>query len=135
MLPRRRQRDAPVAAAGDIFQQCYFCEPGLIRRDQVCVSVALLDGLKDDLAEISARVAAEEETNGVARAMRKGARYLMYRKWVGEKWGYLGRGKRIRIPPCVVEAIRSEFREPGCECELGGPLFNCVAHGYTGHRD
>ena len=43
------------------------------------------------MEELSRRVAAEEEDNGVARATRKSARYLMYRKWVGEKWGYLGR--------------------------------------------
>ena len=90
------------------------------------------------MEELSRRVAAEEEDNGVARATRKSARYLMYRKWVGEKWGYLGRGKRIRIPPCVVEAIRDRFREPECNCPRGAPglpLFNCIAHGYTGHRD
>ena len=104
----------------------------------MCVSVALLDGLEGEMAEISARLAAEEEAYGVAHEMRKNARYIMYRKWVGEKWGYLGRGKRIRIPPCVVEAIRHRFREPGRNCQRGGPdwkLFNCVEHGYTGHRE
>ena len=71
-------------------------------------------------------------------ATRKSARYLLYRRWVGEKWGFLGRGKRIRIPPCVIETIRDLFREPGCTaetCPMGGALANCVMHGYTGHRD
>ena len=104
----------------------------------MCASVALLHSLEGDLAEISQRLATEEEASGVAREMRKNARYIMYRKWVGEKWGYLGRGKRIRIPPCVIEAIRARYPEPGCNCRPGGPnwqLFNCVAHGYTGHRE
>ena len=80
-------------------------------------------------------VTADEETNGTNAAVRKVARHFLYRKWVGAKWGHLGWGKRIRIPPCVVEAIRDRFREPGCNCLMGGPLFCCVAHGYTGHRE
>ena len=59
----------------------------------------------------------------------------MYRLWVYTTFGYLGKGNRVRIPPCVVEGIRCRFREPGCNCALGGPLFQCTAHGYTGHRE
>ena len=67
---------------------------------------------------------------------RKAARYYMYRKWVYEKYDILGRGNRVRIPPCVVEYIRDTFREPGCKCKCGGPLwqlYNCKR--YTGHKD
>ena len=66
---------------------------------------------------------------------RRAARYHLYRKYVYEAHGYLGRKVRIRIPRCVVEHIRSRFREPGCNCVLGGPLYDCTVHGYTGHRD
>ena len=57
----------------------------------------------------------------------------MYRKWVYAAYGALGKGNRIRIPRCVVEYIRNRFREPGCECALGGPLYAC--RDYTGHRE
>ena len=40
---------------------------------------------------------------GVSAEARKAARYCMYRKYVGEQWGVVGRGKRIRLAPCVVE--------------------------------
>ena len=56
----------------------------------------------------------------------------MYRKWVFVRFGRLGKGNRVRIPPCVVEFIRARYREPGCACLPGGPLYACTAHGYTG---
>jgi hypothetical protein len=70
-------------------------------------------------------------------SIRRAARYYMYRKWVAIKFDNipLGKGNRVRIPPCVVEAIRDSFREPGCKCALGGPLYACKKHGYTGHRE
>ena len=67
--------------------------------------------------------------------MRRAARYYLYRKYVLQAHGFLGAKVRVRIPRCVVEHIRSRFREPGCDCQVGGPLYNCTAHGYTGHRD
>lgn len=57
----------------------------------------------------------------------------MYRKWVYERHGPLGKRHRVRIPRCVVEAIRSRFREPGCECAMGGPLYVCKR--YCGHQE
>ena len=68
---------------------------------------------------------------------RRAARYYLYRKYVFERWGRLGKGKRVRIAPCVVEYIRNRFREPacetGCKCAVGGALFRCPL--YTGHRE
>jgi len=46
----------------------------------------------------------------------------MYRKWVYHAHGPMGKGNRVRLPPCVVELIRDRFREPGCDCPMGGPL-------------
>lgn len=66
---------------------------------------------------------------------RRAARYYMYRRWVYEKHFYLGKGNRVVIPRCVVEFIRARYREPNCNCLLGGPLYACTAHGYTGHRE
>jgi hypothetical protein len=94
-----------------------------------------LDEMKAELAALKLGVDAREAEEGVSAEARKAARYCMYRKYVGEQWGVVGRGKRIRLPPCVVEAIRDSFREPGCLCAVGGPLFSCTSHGYTGHRD
>jgi hypothetical protein len=94
-----------------------------------------LDEMKAELAALKLGVDTREAEEGVSAEARKAARYCMYRKYVGEQWGVVGRGKRIRLPPCVVEAIRDSFREPGCLCAFGGPLFSCTSHGYTGHRD
>ena len=71
----------------------------------------------------------------VVAEVRRAARYQMYRKWVYARYGKLGKGIRIRVPPCVVEHIRARFREPNCKCKLGGELFRCTEHGYVGHHD
>ena len=116
-----------------IYQQCWYHEPEFGREDEQCAAVAALEHVKADLEEVARRVEAEETEGGVSAPARKNARYFMYRAWVAEKWGKLGRGNRIRIPPCVVEYIRDCFREPGCLCPMGGPLYTCKD--YTGHRD
>ena len=115
-----------------IFQKCWHCEPAFGKCSAICEAISVLESLKQELNEAKMRVEDEEAEAGVCAATRKAARYFMYRKWVGEKWGFLGRGSRIRIPPCVVEYIRNEFREPDCKCLVRGPLFACVVHGYTG---
>jgi hypothetical protein len=72
--------------------------------------------------------------------VRRAARYFMYRKWVYHAHGPMGKGNRVRLPPCVVELIRDRFRELGCDCPMGGPLYGFVGgdcgggHGYKGHR-
>lgn len=72
--------------------------------------------------------------------VRRAARYYMYRKWVYHAHGPMGKGNRVRLPPCVVEYIRDRFREPGCDCPIGGALYGSLGgdcrgrHGYTGHR-
>jgi len=71
----------------------------------------------------------------VSRLARRAARYYLYRKWVFLAHGKLGKRTRVRIPPCVVELIRYRYREPGCQCRLGGELYACTEHGYTGHRE
>lgn len=129
----------PRFEQGMIYQRCWNCDPmGQLPSSGSCDAKALLERLNDDLELLARNLADHEAEAGVAADARKSARYFMYRKWVGEQWGHLGKGARIRIPPCVVEAIRDQFRAPGCTrdtCPLGGPLFNCTAHNYTGHRD
>jgi hypothetical protein len=95
------------------------------------VAKRTLAGLEVDFEEQAEKVEEEEVSEADGRA-RRAARFYLYRRYVYAAYGYLGKGKRIRIPPCVVEYIRNRFREPGCECALGGPLFHC--RDYTGHR-
>ena len=137
--PSTAMLDGHSAAAGPqwglVHKRCWHCEPYAQKQDGQCAAVALLASLEADLEEVTARIAEEEAVDGVTSAARKAARYFLYRKYVGEAWGCLGRGKRVRIPPCVIEEIRDRFREPSCLCKRGGPLARCVAHGYTGHRD
>ena len=42
----------------------------------------------------------------------------MYRAFVAAKYGYLGHGNRVRIPLCVVAAIRARYRATGCDCAI-----------------
>ena len=94
-----------------------------------------LSGLRDELQEQLRRVEEEEELGceHVHVGAHRSARYYLYREYVRAAFGFLGRRKRIRIPPCVVEYIRDKLREPGCKCKLGGALYACKQ--YTGHRD
>lgn len=140
ILDRRSPISAavPFEAHGIIYRQCWHCEPGFGRQDLAsqCDATVLLesDEMKAELAALKLGVDEREAVEGISAEARKAARYCMYRKYVGEQWGVVGRGKRIRLAPCVVEAIRDSFREPGCLCAFGGPLFSCTSHGYTGHR-
>jgi len=135
MLDGHSVSSSPPPRKANIHKRCWHCEPFVGKRAARCDAVALLESLEADLQEVTIRIAQEEMKGGASSAARKSARYFLYRKWVGEQWGVLGRGVRIRIPPCVIEAIRNRFREPGCDCLLGGPLYCCVVHGYIGHRD
>ena len=125
-----------------IFKKCWHCEPEFQQSSAVCDSKKLLSSLALDMAERAEMVEEAERDAKEAGVepdpyVRRAARYFMYRKWVAIKFDNvpLGKGNRVRIPPCVVECIRNRFREPGCKCALGGPLANCKEHGYTGHRE
>ena len=92
-----------------------------------------LSGLRQELEEQLRQVEEEETLGDEHSGARRSARYFLYREYVRSAFGFLGRNKRVRIPPCVVEYIRDKLREPGCECVTGGPLYVCKQ--YTGHRD
>ena len=112
--------------------------------------MALLESLAEDIRAQEDRVEDEEQHFEPDENVRRAARYFMYRKWVSVKFDNipLGKGNRVRIPPCVVECIRDHFREPAgpgcaspvpgalCACARGGPLFSLFAcKQYTGHRE
>ena len=99
LLDRQAAFGTPVGMSGMIYQQCWCCQPEFGRQDEreQCEAMNLLASLEADLKEATERVADEEAESGVAAAVRKNARYYMYRRWVGEQWGLLGKGKRIRI--------------------------------------
>ena len=69
-----------------------------------------------------------------ASPMHRSARWFMYRAFVAAKYGHLGKGNRVRIPLCVVGAIRSRYRAPGCDCTASA-IAMCTTHGYTGHKE
>lgn len=137
-------RNGVPAQPALVYKKCWSCEPGPFRRSvdsvaaAVCESMALLHSLAADL-DFKVRSVEDDEAEGegLDADLRRAARYYMYRKWVAMKCDNipLGKGVRIRIPLCVVECIRDHFREPGCYCVLGGPLYNCRDHGYKGHRE
>jgi len=139
---RKRTRDGQSLFE---FRRCWHCEPYAGKSEPTCVAVRTLHDLAADLQEQSDKVDHAEEFGDVQGAARDAARYFMYRRYVHAAFGFLGKGKRIRIPPCVVELIRDRFRAPvrqcpsrlpgasRCQCPVGGPLFNCPD--YVGHRD
>mmetsp|Transcript_17556 Transcript_17556/g.52511 ORF Transcript_17556/g.52511 Transcript_17556/m.52511 type:complete len:264 (-) Transcript_17556:64-855(-) len=139
--PRLLLASAPAAAGGGsalappplLFVRCWHCEPWRGERDSDCLAMRTLAGLAEELDEQSQKVDEEEEFGEAHVGARRAARYYMYRKFVFTQWGYLGPGRRVRIPKCVVEYIRDKFRQPGCNCQMGGELYACRAHGYTGH--
>ena len=114
-------------------ERCWHCEPEFGRQDDVCTAVQVLGDLDVDFDDQKQQVEEYEALWGVSDAARAAARFYLYRKWVSVAYGQLGKGKRIRIPPCVVEYIRDRFRASGCKCAVGGPLFRC--RDYVGHRD
>lgn len=132
LLTKKRARTASGGDAPYHPKRCWHCEPYMGRQDTVCTAKQTLGTLEEVFEEQAQLVEDEEEFGDPHGDARRAARYFLYRKWVYAAFGFLGKGKRIRIPPCVVEHIRSRFREPGCECALGGPLYNC--RDYTGHR-
>lgn len=142
MLDRRHPAGGAAvpfgAAPGIVPMTCWSCKPDYGEGPgATCAAITLLNEpeLQAELEALRVSVDQDEAEAGVSAQARRAARYCMYRHYVREHWGTLGRGKRIRLPRCVVEAIRDTFREPDCKCKLGGPLFACTAHGYTGHRD
>ena len=133
LLTKKRSRTASGGDSAYHPKRCWHCEPYMGRHEAVCTAKQTLGTLEVDFEEQAQLVEDEEQLGDPHGDARRAARYFLYRKWVHAAFrGPLGKGKRVRIPRCVVEHIRSRFREPGCECALGGPLYNC--RDYTGHR-
>ena len=105
----------------------------MFREDEVCSAKRVLGSLEGEFEDQAQTVEEAEEAGDESGEARRAARYFLYRKWVYAEYNFLGKGKRIKIPDCVVEYIRNRFREPGCKCKLGGPLYACKD--YVGHRD
>ena len=93
----------------------------------------LMDMCKGIELELRDQIVERELADGFDEEITlRGARWYMYRAFVAHKYGYLGRGVRVRIPDCVIASIRSRYRAPGCECNLRD-IVTCTL--YRGHRD
>ena len=117
-------------------RRCYCCDDRVGRGDgNQCSALELYDTLLEDLCERD-RIIQEEQQQGVISLAdsRRAARWFMYRTFVAAKYGHLGAGVRVRIPDCVIAAIRSRYRDPACNCAVKD-IAQCQQHGYTGHRD
>jgi hypothetical protein len=94
------------------YKQCFACEPDDYGSSaKPCEATALLEALRESLAELDAEVkqAKEADPDGDHEQVHRAARYTMYRKYVSAAFSYLGHGVRVRIPLCVVEKIRASF--------------------------
>ena len=133
-LPQQRQTLTGVT----VQQRCLCCdERGGQGDSNVCSALQLYDSLIDDLRDRDRIIAQEQADGSMSLAdLRRGARWFMYRTFVHAQYGAgaLGAGVRVRIPDCVVAAIRSRYRAPGCNCAVCD-IAHCQAHGYTGYRD
>ena len=100
-----------------------------------CAALQLLATLHEEMAKRDEIIDQEldDEDGAQLGDLHRAARKFMYRTFVAAKYGHLGQGNRVKIPDCVIAAIRARYRAPGCECE-GLALANCAAHGYTGFR-
>ena len=118
-------------------RRCYCCDDRVGRGDEErCAALQLYDTLLEDLRDRDAIIERElaSEDGASLAELHRSARWFMYRTFVAAQFGYLGAGVRVRIPECVVAAIRSRYRAPGCDCAVKD-IGACRAHGYTGFRE
>ena len=104
-----------------------------------CAALRLYDSLASDLEARDMIVVSELADGFDEEATYRGARWFMYRTFVAHQFGYLGKGVRVRIPDCVVAAIRTRYPAPGCTCDVRD-VMACKCSGgdgslYRGHRD
>ena len=99
-----------------------------------CSALQLLATLEDEMAERD-RIIDRELDGGDDdwESHHRNARKFMYRAFVAAKYGHLGKGNRVRLPDCVVAAIRARYRAPGCDCAVCD-LAACRVHGYAGYK-
>ena len=129
-----RVANAPVAIVRR--RRCYCCDDDAslaVGNGQAeCAALRLLDSLEADL-EARDQIVEQELADGFdEEATHRGARWFMYRTFVARQFGYLGAGVRVRIPDCVIAAIRLRYRAPGCTCDVQA-IATC--NRYRGHRD
>ena len=98
-----------------------------------CSALGLLATLEEDLQEQDRIIDRGIEFDFEVEALHRAARKHMYRTYVAARFGYLGRGIRVRLPDCVVAAIRSRYRIPTCECSLDA-IVSCDC-GYSGFKE
>merc|ERR1712137_1280481 len=105
----KRRRVGELAAIPFKNDECLFCEPMCGSDEKICKAQALLETLEDDIKEQEEDIKDQREAGIESSAPLRAARYILYRKYVFAKEGFLGKRIRIRIAPCVVEAIRNRF--------------------------
>jgi len=98
-----------------------------------CPMVEMLQLLSDDMQARDDIIANEIQLGYDEAGLHRSARYVFYRQFIAMKYGHLGAGVRIRLPDCVVAAIRCRWPEPSCTCDHVA-IARCTAHGYTGFR-
>ena len=134
MLPA--QPEVPLASLTRQ-HRCFCCDEEVGTGEAArCSALQTLASLESELALrdviICAELDAEEGCD--LNDLHRSARWFMYRTFVAASYGTLGRGCRVRIPLCVVAAIRCRYRAVGCDCGAEA-IATCTAHGYTGHRE
>ena len=133
-LGARRAAGEPFVAPRRV-ERCSCCDAQFGDGESArCPAVQMLAALADDLAERDATVERELDQGYDEAGVYRAARWFLYRQCIALQYGHLGRGVRIKLPDCVVGAIRSRWREPSCTCETIAELAVCRRHGYTGFR-
>ena len=113
-------------------RRCFCCDDDEGDGVAACAALRLLDSLHAELARRDEIVKQELSEGADEEVTQRGARWFMYRAFVAQQFGYLGPGVRVRIPDCVIAAIRDRYRAPGCACDLRA-IITCTQ--YRGHRD
>jgi hypothetical protein len=128
-------RSPGVAVSAQVNDRCQCCDEVFGDGTSQCTALATLDSLHDHLEERDRIVDEELECGFDPAATFRSARWYMYRTYVATKWGHLGRHNRVRIPDCVLAAIRARYPAPGCDCVTMHALATCTRHGYVGFRE
>jgi len=120
-------------------QRCFCCDEEVgTGADARCSALQTLQTLESELLQRDAIIQAELDSEELPdlNTLHRAARWFMYRTYVAATYGMLGQGCRVRIPLCVVAAIRSRYVYRAVECDCGPEaIATCSKHGYTGHSE
>ena len=110
------------------YMYCDCCDPEGARDAEACMAADMLQQRR--IVEVIYKHHKKRQRGGELGESNRSGRYASYRAVVAWQWssGPLGAEQRVRLPACVMEAVRRAFPDPRCgegcdyrsECEGRG---------------